>query len=79
MTPGRASDRFKPYLFVLQREGLSHAQFSQKFVKGTITDYLLKAGLIQVGLFDLLRSITIHTDQLEDLNQKFFLMRVGGL
>ena len=34
-------------LFILQREGLSHAQFSQKFMKGTITDYLLKAGLIQ--------------------------------
>ena len=47
MTRGRASGRFKPYLFILQRKGLSHAQFSQKFMKGTITDYLLKAGLIQ--------------------------------
>ena len=47
MTEGAASDRFKPYLFVLQREGLTHAQFSVKFNKGTITDYLFKNNLIQ--------------------------------
>ena len=73
MTPGRASERFKPYLFVLQREGLSHEEFSQKFVKGTITDYLLKADLIQVTrqyFIYLLTRICLKTQQRRYKNTK---------
>ena len=46
MALGQASSRFKPYLFV-QQEKMTHMEFSKKFVKGTITDYLIKADLVQ--------------------------------
>jgi len=47
MTEGRASERFKPYLFVLQREGLTHAEFSKKLNKGTIMKYLFDNNLVE--------------------------------
>lgn len=47
MTEGKASRRFKPYQFVLLREGLTHAQFFKKFNKGTITQYLFANNLIE--------------------------------
>ena len=46
MTEGQATERFKPYKFVLLRENLNHAQFSKKFKKGTITQYLFANNLI---------------------------------
>ena len=33
MTDGKATERFKPYAFVLQKENLTHEQFSKKFGK----------------------------------------------
>jgi len=46
VTEGKASERFRPYQFVLEREGLSHAEFAIKFGKGTICGYLEKHNLI---------------------------------
>ena len=43
---GVASQRYRPYQFVLEREGLTHAEFSQKFKKGTIAKYLEKNNLL---------------------------------
>ena len=43
---GRASERFRPYQYVLQREGLTHAEFSKKNGRGTVAKYLEKNGLI---------------------------------
>ena len=43
---GAASTRYRPYQFVLEREGLSHAEFSRKFQKGTIAQYLERRGLL---------------------------------
>ena len=40
MTEGKASIRFRPYQFVLEREGLTHMEFSAKYGKGTISQYL---------------------------------------
>ena len=40
MTEGKATERFKPYLFVLQKEGLNHTKFSKKII--TITEYLFE-------------------------------------
>ena len=37
LTDGKATVRFRPYEFVLWKERLTHAQFSEKFKKGTIT------------------------------------------
>ena len=46
MTEGKASERFRPYQFVLEKEGLSHAEFAKKFGKGTICGYLEEHQLI---------------------------------
>jgi hypothetical protein len=58
MTEGQATVRFKPYLFVLLREGLSHAEFAQKFKKGTITQYLFENNLVDECI-DWLKVITL--------------------
>ena len=47
MTKGAATDRFKPYLYVLRRENLTHEDFALKFRKGTITEYLVKQGIVE--------------------------------
>ena len=39
---GVASEKYRPYQFVLEREGLTHAQFSKKFLKGTIAKNYLQ-------------------------------------
>ena len=46
MTVGKASERFRPYQFVLEREGITHAEFAKKFGRGTICGYLEKHHLI---------------------------------
>ena len=46
MQEGVASERFLPYKFVLEREGVMHKQFSQKYARGTIAKYLEKHDLI---------------------------------
>ena len=43
---GVASQRYRPYQFILESEGLTHAEFSKKFKKGTIAKYLEKHDLI---------------------------------
>ena len=43
---GVASQRYRPYQFILEREGLAHAEFSKKFRKGTIAKYLERNNLI---------------------------------
>ena len=43
---GVASQRYRPYQFILEKEGLTHAAFSKKFKKGTIAKYLEKYDLI---------------------------------
>ena len=44
---GVASERYLPYSFMLQREGLTHRQFSAKHGRGTVAKFLEKAGLIE--------------------------------
>ena len=46
MAEGKASERFRTYQFVLEREGLSHAEFGKKFGKGAISTYLKENNLI---------------------------------
>jgi len=46
MAEGKASERFRPYQFVLEREGLTHAEFGRKMGKGTISGYLEENNLI---------------------------------
>jgi len=46
MVEGVASEMFRPYEFVLEREGLTHAQFFAKIGKTTICQYLQKYNLI---------------------------------
>ena len=46
MVDGKVSDHFKPYEYVLEKEGLNHADFAAKFKKGTIAQYLETNGLI---------------------------------
>jgi len=43
---GKASERYRPYQYVLEREGLSHAEFYKKNGRGTVAKYLEKHGLI---------------------------------
>ena len=38
--PGKVSERFLPYKFILMREGLTHKQFTEKIGRGTIYKYL---------------------------------------
>jgi hypothetical protein len=47
MTEGKATQRFKPYQFVLEHEGLTHAEFSRKYEKGTITKFLFDNNLVE--------------------------------
>lgn len=47
MAEGKASERFRPYQFVLEREGLSHAEFARKIGRGTITTYLEENNLVE--------------------------------
>lgn len=42
MVKGKVTDHFRPYEFVLEREGLTHAEFSKKFQRGTISQYIEK-------------------------------------
>lgn len=46
MVKGKVTEHFRPYEFVLEREGLSHSEFSKKFKKGTIAQYLEKDNLL---------------------------------
>jgi site-specific DNA-cytosine methylase len=46
MVKGKVTDHFRPYEFVLEREGLTHAEFSKKYKKGTISQYLEKNELM---------------------------------
>lgn len=46
MVKGKVTDHFRPYEYVLEREGLTHAEFSKKFKKGTIAQYLDEYKLI---------------------------------
>eukprot|EP00092_Neocalanus_flemingeri_P029081 GFUD01031568.1.p1 GENE.GFUD01031568.1~~GFUD01031568.1.p1 ORF type:complete len:712 (-),score=175.54 GFUD01031568.1:182-2119(-) len=43
---GRASERFRPYQYVLQKEGMTHEEFSKKIGRGTVAKYLERNGLI---------------------------------
>ena len=43
---GKASERSRFYQFVLEKEGMSHAEFVKKTGKGTVTTYLEEKGLI---------------------------------
>jgi site-specific DNA-cytosine methylase len=46
MVEGKVTDHFKPYEYVLEKEGLTHSEFAAKFKKGTIAQYLEKNELI---------------------------------
>jgi site-specific DNA-cytosine methylase len=46
MVPGKVTEHFLPYQYVLEREGLTHAEFSKMYQKGTIAQYLEKHDLI---------------------------------
>ena len=46
LVEGQASQRFRPYQFVLEREGKTHQEFAKEIGKGTITTYLEKHNLI---------------------------------
>ena len=46
LSEGRASERFRAYQYVLEKEGLTHAEFVKKLGKGTITTYLEEHNLI---------------------------------
>lgn len=47
MTEGMASERFKPYQFLLQREGITHAEFAKRNQGTTVTQYLFRNGLVE--------------------------------
>lgn len=46
MVNGKVTDHFRPYEFVLEREGLTHSEFSKKIKKGTISQYLERNELV---------------------------------
>ena len=46
VSEGKASERSRFYQFVLEKEGLSHAEFVKKRGKGTVTTYLEENNLI---------------------------------
>lgn len=46
MVDGKVTDHFRPYEFVLEREGLTHSEFSKKIKKCTISQYLEKNELV---------------------------------
>jgi site-specific DNA-cytosine methylase len=47
MVSGKVTDHFRPYEFILEKEGLTHAEFSKKIKKGTISQYLQSQDLIE--------------------------------
>ena len=49
--PGVASKKYRPYQFVLEREALTHEEFSKKFRKGTIAKYLETNNLIDECIY----------------------------
>ena len=53
--PGKASEMYLPYKFVLQKEGVSHSEFSKKVGRTTIAKYIEDNGMIEECL-DWLRS-----------------------
>jgi len=46
MVNGNVTEHFRPYEFVLEKEGLTHFEFSKKIKKGTISQYLEKNELV---------------------------------
>jgi site-specific DNA-cytosine methylase len=46
MVDGKVTEHYKPYQFVLEREGLTHAEFSNKYKKGTVAQYFDKNNLL---------------------------------
>ena len=46
MVSGKVTEHYRPYEFVLEKEGLTHKEFAAKFKKGTIAQYLEKHELI---------------------------------
>jgi len=46
MVSGKVTEHYRPYEFVLEKEGLSHKEFAAKFKKGTIAQYLEANDLI---------------------------------
>ena len=46
MVSGKVTEHYRPYEFVLEKEGLSHKEFAAKFKKGTIAQYLEEHDLI---------------------------------
>ena len=46
LNKGKASEKFRPYQYVLERLGKTHEEFAEEFKKGTITGYLEKNELI---------------------------------
>ena len=45
MTDDQATERFKPYKVTLLQEGLTQAQVSKNFKKGTIAQYIFTNNL----------------------------------
>ena len=56
---GVASQRYRPYQYLLERENMSHKEFSRKLGRGTIAKYLEKNNLMQ-DCIDWLRSRYPH-------------------
>ena len=46
MVPGTVTDHFKPYEFILEREGKTHKEFVEWFSHGTLYQYLEKYELV---------------------------------
>ena len=46
LADGKASERARYYQFILEKEGLTHAEFVKKIGKGTVTTYLEEHNLI---------------------------------
>ena len=46
MVDGKVTDHFRPYEFILEKKGLTHAEFAAEFKKGTIAQYLDEHKLI---------------------------------
>lgn len=46
MVSGKVSDHYRPYEFILEKEGLTHTEFSKKIKKGTIAQYLHNHNLV---------------------------------
>ncbi len=46
MVEGKVTEHYRPYQYVLEKEGLTHAEFSKKIQKGTISQYLERNDLM---------------------------------